>query len=152
LWVENIDGKQAYFNFMNDHAYYGGGTIYVENPSSNSQIFNSSLSYNKASWVLHMLRHKVGDEMFFEILKEYASNDSLAYNAASTADFQKVCEDISGMDFEQFFQQWIYGEYYPKYGVSWEVSQSDELVITIEQTQDWQFFHTRLTPGCKKAH
>ena len=57
-----------------------------------------------------MLRHKVGETMFFDILKSYASNDSLSYNAASTSDFQKVCEDISGLDFEQFFQQWIYGE------------------------------------------
>ena len=140
LWVENIDGKQAYFNFMNDHAYYGGGTIYVENPSSNSQIFNSSLSYNKASWVLHMLRHKVGDEMFFEILKEYASNDSLAYNAASTADFQKVCEDISGMDFEQFFQQWIYGDRYPKYELSWWSEENDIYKVRIDQIQSYGIF------------
>ena len=140
LWVENIDGKQAYFNFMNDHAYYGGGTIYVENPSSNSQIFNSSLSYNKASWVLHMLRHKVGDEMFFEILKEYASNDSLAYNAASTADFQKVCEDISGMDFEQFFQQWIYGDRYPKYELSWWSEENDIYKVKIDQIQSYGIF------------
>ena len=140
LWVENIDGKQAYFNFMNDHAYYGGGTVYVENPSSNSQIFNSSLSYNKASWVLHMLRHKVGDEMFFEILKEYASNDSLAYNAASTADFQKVCEDISGMDFEQFFQQWIYGDRYPKYELSWWSEENDIYKVKIDQIQSYGIF------------
>ena len=140
LWVENIDGKQAYFNFMNDHAYYGGGTIYVENPSSNSQIFNSSLSYNKASWVLHMLRHKVGDEMFFEILKEYASNDSLAYNAASTADFQKVCEDISGTDFEQFFQQWIYGDRYPKYELSWWSDENDIYKVKIDQIQSYGIF------------
>ena len=140
LWVENIDGEQAYFNFMNDHAYYGGGTIYVENPSSNSQIFNSSLSYNKASWVLHMLRHKVGDEMFFEILKEYASNDSLAYNAASTADFQKICEDISGMDFEQFFQQWIYGDRYPKYELSWWSDEDDIYKVKIDQIQSYGIF------------
>ena len=140
LWVENIDGEQAYFNFMNDHAYYGGGTVYVENPSSNSQIFNSSLSYNKASWVLHMLRHKVGDEMFFEILKEYASNDSLAYNAASTADFQKVCEDISGTDFEQFFQQWIYGDRYPKYELSWWSDENDIYKVKIDQIQSYGIF------------
>ena len=140
LWAENIGGKQAYFNFMNDHAYYGGGTIYVENPSSNSQIFNSSLSYNKASWVLHMLRHKVGDEMFFEILKEYASNDSLAYNAASTADFQKVCEDVSGMDFEQFFQQWIYGDRYPKYELSWWSEENDIYKVKIDQIQSYGIF------------
>ena len=99
LWAENQGRKEAYHSFMNNHAYYGSGTIYVEEPNSNSDIFLSGLSYNKASWVLHMLRNIVGDNMFFDILKSYASNDSLKYDAASTSDFKEVCEDISGLKF-----------------------------------------------------
>ena len=140
LWAEHMYGKEAYFDFMNNHAYYGAGTIYVENPSSNSQIFSAGLSYNKASWVLHMLRHKVGETMFFDILKSYASNDSLSYNAASTSDFQKVCEDISGLDFEQFFQQWIYGEKYPKYELSWWHEGNGIYNVKIDQVQSYNFF------------
>ena len=140
LWAEHRYGREAYFDFMNNHAYYGAGTIYVENPSSNSQIFSAGLSYNKASWVLHMLRHKVGETMFFDILKSYASNDSLSYNAASTSDFQKVCEDISGLDFEQFFQQWIYGEKYPKYELSWWHEGNGIYNVKIDQVQSYNFF------------
>ena len=140
LWAEHMYGREAYFDFMNNHAYYGAGTIYVENPSSNSQIFSAGLSYNKASWVLHMLRHKVGETMFFDILKSYASNDSLSYNAASTLDFQKVCEDISGLDFEQFFQQWIYGEKYPKYELSWWHEGNGIYNVKIDQVQSYNFF------------
>ena len=140
LWAEHMYGREAYFDFMNNHAYYGAGTIYVENPSSNSQIFSAGLSYNKASWVLHMLRHKVGETMFFDILKSYAPNDSLSYNAASTSDFQKVCEDISGLDFEQFFQQWIYGEKYPKYELSWWHEGNGIYNVKIDQVQSYNFF------------
>ena len=140
LWAEHMYGREAYFDFMNNHAYYGAGTIYVENPSSNSQIFSAGLSYNKASWVLHMLRHKVGETMFFDILKSYASNDSLSYNAASTSDFQKVCEDISGLDFEQFFQQWIYGEKYPKYELSWWHEGNGIYNVKIDQVQSNDIF------------
>lgn len=140
LWAEHMYGREAYFDFMNNHAYYGAGTIYVENPSSNSQIFSAGLSYNKASWVLHMLRHKVGETMFFDILKSYALNDSLSYNAASTSDFQKVCEDISGLDFEQFFQQWIYGEKYPKYELSWWHEGNGIYNVKIDQVQSYNFF------------
>ena len=140
LWAEHMYGREAYFDFMNNHAYYGAGTIYVENPSSNSQIFSAGLSYNKASWVLHMLRHKVGETMFFDILKSYASNDSLSYNAASTSDFQKVCEDISGLDFEQFFQQWIYGERYPKYELSWWHEGNGIYNVKIDQVQSYNIF------------
>ena len=140
LWVEHINGKEAYFSFMNDYAYYGDGTIYVENPSSNSQIFNSNLSYNKASWVLHMLRRKVGDDTFFEILKSYASNDTLAYNAASTADFQKISEDISDQNLELFFQQWIYEEGYPKYEMSWWHDGNATYKVKIDQIQSSGLF------------
>tara|TARA_B100000941_G_scaffold78085_1_gene53310 strand:- start:463 stop:2421 length:1959 start_codon:yes stop_codon:yes gene_type:complete len=140
LWAEHMYGREAYFDFMNNHAYYGAGTIYVENPSSNSQIFSAGLSYNKASWVLHMLRHKVGETMFFDILKSYASNDSLSYNAASTSDFQKVCENISGLEFEQFFQQWIYGERYPKYELSWWHEGNGIYNVKIDQVQSYNFF------------
>ena len=140
LWAEHMYGREAYFDFMNNHAYYGAGTIYVENPTSNSQIFNAGLSYNKASWVLHMLRHKVGETIFFDILKSYASNDSLSYNAASTSDFQKVCENISGLDFENFFQQWIYGEKYPKYELSWWHEGNGIYNVKIDQIQSNDLF------------
>lgn len=140
LWVEHINGKEAYFSFMNDYAYYGDGSIYVENPSSNSQIFNSNLSYNKASWVLHMLRRKVGDDTFFEILKSYASNDTLAYNAASTADFQKISEDISNQNLDLFFQQWIYEEGYPKYEMSWWHDGNATYKVKIDQIQSSGLF------------
>ena len=83
----------------------------------------------------------MGDSVFYETLQSYGSNDSLAFAAATTEDFQAVCEDISGLDLNDFFQQWIYGAYYPKYALSWEVSDAQELIVTIEQTQNWQYFH-----------
>ena len=80
------------------------------------------------------------DSLFFETLKSYGNNDSLAYADATTEDFQAVCEDISGLDLNNFFEQWIYNEYYPKYGLSWEINEIGELIITIEQLQSWQYF------------
>ena len=141
IWEEATGGPTAYKDYWQSRSYFGQGTIYVEEPNTASQIFNLNLTYNKAGWVVHMLRGVLGDSLFFETLQAYGANDSLSYSAATTEDFKLVCEDMSGLDLDDFFQQWIYGEYYPKYGVSWEVSESDELVITIEQTQDWQFFH-----------
>ena len=45
-------GREVYFDFMNNHAYYGA-TIYVENPSSNSQIFSAGLPIIKLPGVAH---------------------------------------------------------------------------------------------------
>jgi len=141
LWEEAYNGEEAYKNYWLSHSYYGAGTVYVEEPNTASQIFNGNLTYNKAGWVVHMLRGVMGDSLFFETLKSYGSNDSLAYSAATTEDFQLVCEDISGLDLEDFFQQWIYNDYYPRYALYWEMQDTDELIVKIEQTQNWQYFH-----------
>ena len=141
LWEEYFNGDEAYFSYMNSHAYYGYGTIYVEDATTTSAIFNGNLSYNKASWVLHMLRHVVGDDTFFEILHAYTSNDSLSYAAATTEEFQQVCEYITGMDLQDFFQQWIYGEKYPQYELSWWLTETEELTIQIDQIQTTGYFH-----------
>ncbi len=144
LWEEARDGTNAYKEYWQNHAYYGPGTIYVEEPNTASQIFNGNLTYNKAGWVVHMLRGVMGDNIFFQTLKSYGYNDSLAYGAATTEDFQAVCEDISGLDLTQFFQQWIYGEYYPRYGITWEINNVNELIVTIVQMQGWQYFQMPL--------
>ena len=141
LWEEAYNGVDAYKNYWLNHAYYGEGTVYVEEPNTASQIFNGNLTYNKAGWVVHMLRGVMGDSLFFETLQSYGSNDSLAYAAATTEDFQLVCEDISGLELDDFFQQWIYNDYYPRYALYWELQDTDELIIKIEQTQNWQYFH-----------
>ena len=56
---------------MNADQYFGPGTIYVPDTSDWNRIFDSNLSYNKASWVPHMLRGMVGDTTFFQILRAY---------------------------------------------------------------------------------
>jgi aminopeptidase N len=122
LWQEYAYGKEAYHAEMDySDDYRDGGSIYVTNPTNTSVIFHGGLSYNKASFVLHMLRHVVGDDTFFEILKAYNSDERYAFNVATTENFQKVCEDVSGMELDYFFRQWIYGEYFPDYLYGWKV-------------------------------
>jgi hypothetical protein len=96
--------------------YFGGGSIFIEDTTDAWNIF-STIVYDKGAWVLHMLRHVVGDSAFFDILRTYYSE--YAHGAAQTEDFQGVCEEVSGMDLDYFFDQWIYGTRYPKYEYSW---------------------------------
>jgi aminopeptidase N len=77
------------------------GTLY--NPGSN--LFNSTV-YDKGAWVLHMLRHDVGDSVFFKILRTYYNQ--YKYKNASTEDFKNVCENVSGKNLDKFFDQWVY--------------------------------------------
>lgn len=141
LWWEATLGEQAMHADMAANAYYGPGTIYVEDPGNFNEIFNSNLSYRKASWVLHMLRHAVGDDDFFDILRSYYTVHG--GGTATTEQFQAVAETVSGQDLNAFFQQWIYGEGFPVYSYQWtaEPAGSDwEITLDIDQLQTNQVF------------
>lgn len=137
LWWGDKYGTTAYHNYMDDLKYWDGGTIYLEDISNPFQIF-LTICYDKGAWVLHMLRHVVGDSLFFDIMHDYATDPQYMYGNASTEDFQQVCETASGMDLSDFFDQWIYDEYYPMYDWWWSYSAQKgryQVLIGIRQTQ-----------------
>jgi hypothetical protein len=139
LWNDWAYGWDAYMQDMELAKYFGPGTVYCPDLSDFSRIFHSGLSYNKGSWVLHMLRHVVGDDAFFDILQAYYAHPDYRYGTATTEEFRSVCESVSGMDLDDFFHQWIYEEYYPVYCHDWSWSENGELYdveLTIEQLQD----------------
>ncbi len=132
-WREQTEGFEVYQSYMNAAAYYGPGTIFVEDPLT-EPIFDGNLSYNKGSWVVHMLRHVVGDGDFFAGLALYRS--TYGYGSATTEQFRDVMEAVSGLDLDAFFEQWIYGEYFPQYRYTWEVGGGGSTVeLVIEQIQ-----------------
>ncbi|MCH7827659.1 MAG: T9SS type A sorting domain-containing protein [Bacteroidetes bacterium] len=125
LYYEFKYNKSVYNNYINDRmddAKLASGTIFVQNISTANSIFNWNRSYAKGSVVLHMLRGIVGDANFFNIMKTYAADPSIAYGVAETADFQRVAESIYGSSLDYFFNEWIFGENYPKYNVVWGYS------------------------------
>ncbi len=137
LYWEQVRGSSGYFNDMNATKYFGPGTIYVPSETDESRIFDSNLSYNKGSWVLHMLRHVVGDETFFDILHAYYDSQ-YQYGTATTEDFRSVCEAVSGKELDWYFEEWIYGQYYPAYIYSWTLTPEGEthtVTVIIEQVQ-----------------
>lgn len=131
LWWEHHYGSQGYKDKMKSFEYYGSGTIYVEDPLK-QDIFILDLAYNKGAWVLHMLRYLVGKETFFEIMQTYAEHPDHKHKTATTEQFKNVCEEVSGMELDDFFQQWIHGHYYPRYQIEWNQVGND-LSIDINQ-------------------
>jgi hypothetical protein len=137
LWDEYKNGPAAMHNRMRNRMYFGKGSIYVDNVENIGRIFDRNLSYNKPSWVLHMLRNIMGDEMFFNTLRAWGESDK-KYGVAVTEDFQEFCEEVSQMDLSDFFQQWIYGEYHPVYLYDWDYSGTEghyELNLEMYQFQ-----------------
>ena len=105
-------------SFMND-AKNAVGSVYVQNISNVNSIFDYNRSYAKGAVVLHMLKGIMGDSLFFQLMKTYASDPKVAYGAATTADFEADAEKVYGSSLSYFFNEWIYGENYPHYSVSW---------------------------------
>lgn len=125
VWIESQQGKAGYKNFISNEMYLAkiaSGSIWVQDISDINQIFDSYRSYAKGGIVLHMLRGIVGDSTFYNIMRSYSADTDVAYGVATTEDFQGVAEFVSGTSLNYFFQEWIYGENYPKYSVSWDKS------------------------------
>lgn len=122
LYLERAYGSPAYRTYMGTQmssAKVAPGTIYVYDTTVVRNLFNGALVYAKGATVLHMLRHVLGDSVFFRSMKNYAGDPALRYATTTTGEFQRVCEATSGKDLDYFFDQWIYGEKYPRYTYSW---------------------------------
>lgn len=129
IYIESIYGRQSYKDFINSKMFdarQAKGTLYVQNINLLSEIFNGYRSYSKGATVLHMLRGVVGDSIFFNILRNYAGDTVLSYGVAVTEDFRRSCESEAGMELDYFFNQWIYGENYPKYIIEWSYEKGNE--------------------------
>ncbi len=68
------------------------------------QLLNPN-SYQRGSWVLHMLRQEIGDSLFFQGIRKYFH--IFQYKNASSKDFFDIMESVSGQDFTTFYHQWL---------------------------------------------
>jgi aminopeptidase N len=138
LYFETLYGATAYHNYMQTQRYIGDGTIYVENLTY-EEIYNGSLSYDKPSWVLHMLRGVLGDSLFFKSVRDWG-NSQFRYGTATTLDFTNVLSASVGQDMSWFVNEWIYGNGNPDYEYSWLCSPDTvgggySLTYCVEQVQ-----------------
>ena len=102
-----------------------GGSVYVDDTTSVNRIFSGRLSYNKGSYLLHMLRWVVGDSAFFRGVRDYVQSPGIAYEFARTSDLQFHLEQESGIDLDGFFADWFYGQGHPSYKLEWQQDQSN---------------------------
>lgn len=115
LWIEQRDGKDAY------HAQVRGsfdGIIAADKPEAPAAVGMVSRAYRspwdafqrpanpygKGASILHMLRVRLGDDLFFKGLARYI--DDRKFQTAETLDLRRAFEAVSGDTLEQFFTQW----------------------------------------------
>lgn len=110
------------------------GSVWVDDTTNVSRIFNGRLSYLKGSHLLYMLRWILGDTIFLESIRQYHNDAKLSYGFANTDDLKKHLEKASGKDLTYFFKQWFYGQGYPSYNVQWTQLGTDYVKIKMHQS------------------
>jgi len=116
-----------------------------------NRLLNAN-SYNKGAWVLHMLRHLMGDDCFFKGIRSYYKK--YKHKTVLTQDFQLVMEDEIKKDMDWFFEQWVYGPGIPKLQGGWQfLPQKRVLKIDLKQIpQNGKIFRFFLEIGIRLAN
>lgn len=157
VWLS--EGFATYFAILYQESVYGDKKrkeelaldrkqiidYYLKNPSpivdpsiKDPKKVLSTNTYQKGSWVLNMLRHKLGDATFWKGIRGYYNK--YQNSNAMTNDFRTVMETVSGQDLKRFFQQWIFTEGHPEIKWNW-IYNKRKVILTMEQLQDHQVYH-----------
>jgi aminopeptidase N len=123
LFFEHADGRARFLEVMS-----GAREKYLKDSDAVSRpVVDPSVTdlfkllnhnnYEKGAWVLHMLRHVMGDEKFFEGVRDYYK--TYRDRNALTEDFQRVMEKHAGRPLDWFFREWIYEPGLPAYEAYW---------------------------------
>ncbi|MBT5534165.1 M1 family metallopeptidase, partial [Candidatus Poribacteria bacterium] len=90
-------------------------------------------AYPKGAWVLHMLRTRLGDDLYRLCVKTYLERHALG--SVVTEDLNAVLEELSGRSFDRFFDQYVYHARHPELDVSYSWDEAGDLAkIAVKQT------------------
>jgi aminopeptidase N len=152
VWLS--EGFATYFSSLTTEHYLGRDAFLAAMARSRTGIFNTEkrlagvavvqtkewkgipngIVYQKGGWSLHMLRGQIGTEKFWAGIREYYRR--YRDSNATTADFEKVMEEVSGADLGWFFQQWLYRPGSPAVSGTWHYNAvAKKLEIDLTQTQ-----------------
>jgi aminopeptidase N len=99
---------------------------YVTDPL---ELFFSGHIYQKGATVLQMLRHQLGDSLFWAGMHRYTVDHALG--TAESADLEHAFEQTTGRDLSGFFKQWVYGAGFPVFRVSYTVDSAQHQVTLV---------------------
>ncbi len=147
LWAEHKEDTSGYHSYMRDIMdYYLWYEPYPPYPvydpgSSGSELF-SVVTYEKGASVLHMLRHILGDSIFFTALREYYN--TFKYKNAVTNELKEIFESVGNTELSWFFDEWVYLPGHPCYNIVWSYKQVNPpdyylVNITVYQTQSHDY-------------
>jgi hypothetical protein len=123
LWVEHTAGKGAMEGQVHD-VMVESLTVDTVPIMQSARLEDYSpelwaLTGSKGAAVVNMLRYLIGDDKFFEVLKQYAQQR--VWKTATTEDFRDVVEKVAGKNLGYFFLQWIESSGAPEFKLEYTV-------------------------------
>ncbi len=143
LYIEHTYGREAFVASMQREreevirfARSGPSSIVDSTLPVSTALLNRN-TYQKAGWVLHMLRHKLGDTQFQACIRSFY--DQYKFSNALTEDFRDVAEAVSGTELDLFFRQWFYTPGHLLLSYRW-TQKGKTITLVIRQHQAQQPF------------
>jgi aminopeptidase N len=131
---EFVDGLQSSADRVFTQYESDPGYRIVHDDLDDMSRVSSGATYQKGSWILHMLRGRMGDEAFWAGIRAYYAR--YMNQNATTSDFQTAMEQASGLDLQTFFDQWLRDGGNPKLQGWWNYDATAGTVrIELNQTQ-----------------
>lgn len=126
-WYPWLSAEMSYTTSLPD------GSVWVNDTTQESRIFDPRLSYAKGAMVLHQLRWVIGDSAWYAGVNAYLTN--YAYGFATTADLQNELEIASNQNLTWYFSDWYYGQGFPTYTITWSQDTANVVTAVVQQTQ-----------------
>jgi aminopeptidase N len=144
LWDEHHEGPDAYAANMlfKSRGAIGGGKdrpVVDRRYASPLNMFDAR-AYPKGAFILHMLRQRLGDDVFWKCIQRYGTEHRL--QCVDTTDFRRTLERETGRSLERFFYDWTERPGNPVVEVSTEYLADTKLArVHVKQTQQTEAFH-----------
>lgn len=112
LWSEH-NGESTVEKIFRGHYAAGPDAAiwkYAPGRAKPEDLFNSSV-YNRGGMTLHALRQRIGDPVFFKLLKTW--NAEHKYGYVTTEEFVALAEKLSGKQLDKLFEAWLFADRKP---------------------------------------
>jgi hypothetical protein len=102
----------------------------------NASDYRRYLLYNKAPYVLHMLRVQLDDEKYSQVMKSVL--EKYRHRNISTEMLLAEVSGVTGQDYTYFFDQWFWDVGIPRFSYSWrsERRSDGKHLITVHVKQE----------------
>ncbi len=106
LWDEHVGDSTVEQTFKSHYANASDPMwSYPPGVARKNDLFDNSV-YTRGAMTLHALRHRIGDETFFALLKKWTADHK--YGSVTTEQFIALAEKMSGQQLDDLFDAWLF--------------------------------------------